>query len=186
MNRGLRIGLLGIVFLAQLAVPGWMLGGRELALQKGAAYKFRTAPVDPVDAFRGRYVALRFEESTAVWGEPGRMPDHGNTPIFISLTVDNEGFAHLDRATRRPPATGDYIRVTLWQVGEGMVYLELPFDRYYMNEEKAPKAEQAYWENNTRTNHNAYVTVRVHKGTAVIEQLYIADQPIEDFIAAQP
>ncbi len=186
MSRGLRIGLLGIVFLAQLAVPAWMLGGRELALQTGTVYKFKTAPVDPVDAFRGRYVALAFEENTAVWGEPGEMPAQGNTPICIELTVDEAGFAHLGRATHEAPASGDYIRTSEWASGQGVIYPVLPFDRYYMNEKKAPQAEQAYLEHSRRGNQDAYVTVRVRNGIAVIEQLYVADQPVEEFIAAQP
>jgi uncharacterized membrane-anchored protein len=61
-------------------------------------------------------------------------------------------------------------------------YLQLPFDRYYMNESKAPQAESAYWSHSRRTNQAAYVSVRVLDGFAVLEDLYIDDTPIQDFL----
>lgn len=62
MNRNLLLALLVVLAAAQLAVPASMIVQRETVLTQGRVYKFKTAPVDPVDAFRGRYVALRFEE----------------------------------------------------------------------------------------------------------------------------
>ena len=38
---------------------------------------------------------------------------------------------------------------------------------------------------NNRRNHDAYVTIRVLKGDAVLEGLYIGEQRIEDFVAAE-
>ena len=55
MNKrnGILLGLV-VVAAAQLAVPAWMIAGRELTLREGQVFKFRTRPVDPADAFRGR------------------------------------------------------------------------------------------------------------------------------------
>jgi hypothetical protein len=49
----------------------------------------------------------------------------------------------------------------------------------------APQAEQAYRENSRRGKENAYVTVRVRGGDAAIEQLYIDNQPLGDYLRAQ-
>src|SRR5205085_8475834 len=59
-----RLIVFVLVALAQLAAPGSLIWKRENTLRKGSVWKFRTAPVDPVDAFRGRYVALQFEVET--------------------------------------------------------------------------------------------------------------------------
>ncbi len=61
----MRIALFGAVALLQIGVAGSMVWQHATTLTAGRVWKFRTAPVDPVDAFRGRYVALRFaaEES---------------------------------------------------------------------------------------------------------------------------
>lgn len=56
--------LLVLLCVIQLAVPAFMIVRREHALSMGRAFKFRTAPVDPYDAYRGRYVALNFEAAT--------------------------------------------------------------------------------------------------------------------------
>ena len=55
----LRILIFGVVALAQLAVPTAMVWQRDQTLKQGRVWKFRTAPVDPVDVIRGRYIALR-------------------------------------------------------------------------------------------------------------------------------
>jgi len=65
MNIKLRLGCYLVAVLAQVAVPATMIWGRERTLAVGSVYKFRTQPVDPYDAFRGRYVSLRIEESHA-------------------------------------------------------------------------------------------------------------------------
>ena len=60
MNSRLRFVLFVVVGLVQLAVAGGAIVKSELALRTGEAFRFRIQPVDPVDAFRGRYVAIRF------------------------------------------------------------------------------------------------------------------------------
>ncbi|MBK6341440.1 MAG: GDYXXLXY domain-containing protein [Flavobacteriales bacterium] len=67
MNRKPLL-FLGIA-LAQLAVPAWMIAGRERVLSQGEVFKFKTAPIDPRDPFRGEYVRLDFEAESAVPGK---------------------------------------------------------------------------------------------------------------------
>ena len=73
------------------------------------------------------------------------------------------------------------VRVSWWQKNE--VYFTLPFDRYYLEETKAPKAEQTYREQNRRnqTNGNTYAVVRIKNGDAALADLYVADKPIRDY-----
>ena len=71
-----------------------------------------------------------------------------------------------------------------WGTNSGSVYFTMPFDRYYMEETKAPAAERAYWQSNRRgqTNQNAYAVVRIRNGESVLENLYVAGQPIAEFV----
>ena len=62
---------------------------RESVLHHGRVFKFQTAPVDPVDAFRGRYVALSFQ---AEHRSRERSLSAG-TPLWAVLTEDDNGFA---------------------------------------------------------------------------------------------
>ena len=51
-----------LVAIVQISFSASMIINREITLKSGKQFKFRTAPVDPYDAFRGRYVALTLEE----------------------------------------------------------------------------------------------------------------------------
>lgn len=184
MSRTVKLAVFGVVALAQLAVPGWMIAQREMVLERGTPYKFRTAPVDPYDAFRGRYVWLNFEETTVPYTGGGLVP-YGR-PVYVAIETAEDGFARLTAASQQPPASGDYLRVEgYWYQGDNLS-VQLPFDRYYMNEDAAPQAEIAVREHSLVNNRDAYVVVRVLNGQSVLEQLYVADTPIEEFILQSP
>ena len=56
-----RLIVFAVVAAAQLGVPASLMWKREQTLRHGSVWKFRTAPVDPIDAFRGRLIALEFD-----------------------------------------------------------------------------------------------------------------------------
>ena len=184
MKTRLLLGLLGFAILAQLAVPASMILKRERVLAHGQAFKFRTAPVDPTDAFRGRYVALGFD-GNSVAAPPGHEFARGQT-VHVRLEEDAEGFAKLAELRRDRPDAAPYLTTKIRYVGGNLVHLHLPFDRFYMDENEAPAAERAYWKYSVSSNRNAYVQVRIEKGFAVLEDLYVDGQPIRDYLAAHP
>jgi uncharacterized membrane-anchored protein len=198
MSRAIKISFFALVAAAQLAAPAYMIGQREWILRHGTLYKFRTEPVDPYDPFRGRYVMLGFVQDYATWAGPGPVPLKivaAQPYVFATLTTGADGFAQFSSAGLERPAAGDYLHVRAssdydvtqnYEVLPDRLRLELPFDRYYMNERKAPEAERTYREHNTRRIQDAYVTVRVWKGRAVLEELYIAELPIREFINQHP
>jgi uncharacterized membrane-anchored protein len=178
--------LFAVVVVAQLAAPAWMIVGHELTLRQGVLFKFKTAPVDPYDAFRGRYVALRFEQNTAPLAPGGKL-ERGQK-VYATLATDKDGFAKFSAVSATPPTDKLYLCVHVSWLNGSNVNLELPFDRYYLGEDLAPAAEQAYWQNNRRgqTNHNAYASVRIRNGSGVIENLFVAGKPIVELAREQP
>ena len=52
------LSVLIITILVQLFVPGYMIWGKYDVLKNGQEVKIKVAPIDPYDAFRGRYVSL--------------------------------------------------------------------------------------------------------------------------------
>ena len=151
----------GSLFLAwspcAIAVPFLDLA-RERTLRQGHVWKFRTAPVDPVDAFRGRYVALEFEAEAQQISPPPNAP-YGRT-IFVTLRADAEGFAVIDQVLPDRPDGDDFIEAQL----HGTT-VALPFDKYWVTERDAPAAEAAYLAQSAREKRNAFMTVRVLKAT---------------------
>ena len=181
MNRKNTIlSLFAILVIIQLAVPLSMISQREMTLRTGTLYKFRTAPVAPADAFRGRYVALQIEgQNLAI---PQSVSFTSGQKVCAILNEDTNGFAHISRLTADRPRGNASIPVTIRYVYGTNAQVQVPFDRYYMGENNAPKAEAAYRAHSRRTNHTTYVTVRVLDGFAVLEELYIDDIPIKEFL----
>src|SRR2546427_12741571 len=98
----LRILILGVVALAQLAVPATMVWQRDQTLKQGRIWKFRTAPVDPVDVIRGRYIALRF--TAEEFAAPAKF-EAGNKPVYAVLKQSTDGFAETDQLTTEAAGT---------------------------------------------------------------------------------
>ena len=177
----LRIVVFRVVALAQLAVPAAMVWQRQQTLNHGRVWKFRTAPVDPVDVIRGRYIALRFaaEEFTA----PSKFEAADNS-VYAVLKEDTDGFAEIDHLTTETLRTNDAVPVeSVWWYN-GKQQVRFPFNKFWVAEANAAAAEHAYVENNRRDNQNAYVTVRVRRGDATLDQLYIDGQPLADYLRA--
>jgi len=172
-----RLIVFGLVACAQLAVPASLIWKRERTLKRGQVWKLRTAPVDPVDAFRGRYVALEFEVETQQVSPP---PNgfYGQT-VFVTLRSDAEGFASIDQVLSDRPNGYDFMEAQL----HGAT-ISLPFDRYWVTERDAPAAEAAYRAQSAREKRNAFVTVRVFKGDAALEQLYLDGLPLGEYLRA--
>jgi uncharacterized membrane-anchored protein len=164
-----------LVALAQLAVPASLIWKREQTLRHGRVWKFRTAPVDPVDAFRGRYVSLRFDVETQEISPPPNL--ESGERVFVTLRPNAEGFAEIDQLLPSRPAGDDFIEAQL----SGKT-VSLPFDKYWVTERDAPAAEAAFRAQSRRDKQNAFVTVRVFRGDAAMEQLFLDSQPLGEYL----
>jgi len=185
MGRKLRLALFTIVALVQIAVAGGAILRSELALRTGEAFRFRIQPVDPVDAFRGRYVAIRFAIDRAPVADDLEL--RPKKRVFVPIEIDADGFAILGRADVEPPARGSYLRLQAGGIypdedGNRFVWVSMPFGRYYMDENLAPEAERAVW-GGPRGQREAFVSVRVRDGIGVIEDLYVDGVPIHQWLA---
>ncbi|HSP45475.1 MAG TPA: GDYXXLXY domain-containing protein [Chthoniobacterales bacterium] len=172
-----RLTLFALVGLAQLAVPASLVWKREQTMRHGSVWKFRTAPVDPVDAFRGRYVALEFEAEGQTISPPANF--RFDQTVFVTLRQNPEGFAEIDQVLLTRPMVDDFIEAQL----RGKT-VSLPFDRYWVTERDAPAADAAYRAQSRRDKRNAFATVRVFRGDAGLEQLYLDGLPLGEYLRA--
>ena len=169
-----------LICLAQWAVPVKMIAEQEWILREGVVYKFKTAPVDPSDPFRGSYITLQFSadniETKDTW-------EYGE-PVYVTFTTDRQGFASIASVERKEPMTGDYIQASVdYYDSNGQVFIDYPFDRFYLEESKASQAERVYWESNRNdSTHITYATVRIKNGKAALEDVRINDKSIVDVV----
>jgi uncharacterized membrane-anchored protein len=161
-----------VVCLLQWTVPLGLIWQHQATLRTGTVYRFRTAPVDPVDPFRGRYVQLRFE-AAQLPSSPLAWPEDGS-PLFAPVTTDADGDARLGTPVPQPPEQGDWLPVRLHHRSDTATWVTLPFDRYYLNEHRAPAVERQFRDAGVAA--RAYAEVRVRNGHAVIQALVLPTQ----------
>jgi uncharacterized membrane-anchored protein len=183
MTKKFRLGCYLVAALAQIAVPASMIWGHEQVLTRGKIYMFRTQPVDPYDAFRGRYVWLRIEEDHAplmsgMQIQPGQK-------VYALIGTGTNGFANFSGVRTSQPSKEPYLTARARYSDGKAVHLVLPFERYYMEESLAPAAEKAYRDNSRRGNQKACVSVRVLDGVGVLENLWMDDVSIHKFMSGK-
>lgn len=186
MKAKVIFGLFVTLAAMQLAVPVSQIWRHENVLATGRAYKFRTAPVDPYDAFRGRYVALGFAGTVASIRAGDQLGYRQHA--YAGIEEGEDGFVRFKELSSTPPQSGDYLRVQYQWGDRTNANFTLPFDRFYMEETAAPKAESAYRDFGNRrgqTNDQTYVLVRVKGGRGVIEDLFIKGKPVRRLLEEQ-
>jgi uncharacterized membrane-anchored protein len=138
-------------------------------------------PVDPVNPFKGRYVALNFAENSyrAVKG-------HGlsyGQKIYLEFGTNDSGYAKIKSLRKRVPAGTDYIEAKVDYINDwgadsvAVVHIKYPFGEYYTEESRAPRIENLYLDSTMRPE-LTYALVKVYKGNCVIENLYINNKPV--------
>jgi uncharacterized membrane-anchored protein len=180
MNPRLRHALFGLACLAQIAVPGSLVVQHELTRSGGTLWKFQTAPVDPNDPFRGRYVRLSFtaEREHVPFADSETMYVGPDTRMYAVLAAGPDGFARLVRLHEARPASGDYLDVFVYGSASEAV-VRLPFDRYYLPEDRAPQVEREYFEASRSAQSNTYAEVRVRNGHAALTALVLGGKPVQ-------
>ncbi len=174
-----------LVALVQLFVPAKMIFDTEKVLKTGKEYKFKIAPIDPNDPFRGKYITLRFEENM-IKVQNGEDWISGET-IYVLIATDKNGFVKIKSISKDEPTTegNDFFKAKVRYVssnGSNKLIIDYPFDRYYMEESKAYDAEQTYRQSQIDTNQIAYALVSIKEGKAVLKDVLIDGVPIREIV----
>jgi uncharacterized membrane-anchored protein len=184
--------LLALVIIAQLAALASMIQSKERILRSGEAFRFKTRPIDPADPFQGRYVSLGFEADHIPIEHVQADGLRVHETIYATLESDAEGYARFSGWSRERPTTGAFLKTrylgnhTRWDQGgqrsisKGL-NIEIPFNRFYMDEAKAPRAEQAARDATRST--NCWAAVRILGGKAVVEDVFVKGLSLRDLAA---
>lgn len=178
--KNVRLLLFFALALVQIGVAGSMIVRREVTLRSGRQFRLRIAPVNPYDALRGRYLQIRIEGDTMPY-VPGGELEPGRT-VYALIGEDSEGFARLRGVSGERPAGESFLEARIVRIARDKVRLELPFDQYYVVEEFRPPANSPARKEAGKQVENAYVTIRVRSGYAVLEDLYLEGRPALDYL----
>ena len=132
MNRTVTTAVIAV---SQLAMVGVGVAPQLSARLAGDTYLMNVAPLDPIDPFRGAYVALDYpdlrHDSSRSPGEPGlgSIDDGEEGDLYITL-VERDGVWAADSWTRERPSKGPYLACDdrSWQIRCGIESWFLPQD----------------------------------------------------------
>ncbi|MGB3073727.1 MAG: GDYXXLXY domain-containing protein, partial [Chitinophagales bacterium] len=174
--------LLLAVALVQLYVPAKMVVDNETIVRNGTVHKFKTAPIDPSDPFRGRYILLNFEASSVNVINPDEWDN--NEEVFLQLTHDESGFSEIAGVSKTlPDGISDFVKAKVSYVTYDSIpkiMIDYPFARFYMEESKAPKAEEIVFKAAIDTNSITYAIVYIKNGTAVVTDVMVNNHSLKE------
>ena len=85
------LSVLIITIFVQILIPTYMIWGKYDVLKNGEEVKVKVAPIDPYDAFRGRYVSLWYDNDLSYEQRQGK---------YGILEIDGEGFATVKKVEK--------------------------------------------------------------------------------------
>jgi uncharacterized membrane-anchored protein len=180
----------GLMVAAQWWVPVGMITGSNRILEEGTPMKFRCAPVDPNDPFRGKYIVLRFDIEHFLADTTLKLKV-GQT-VYLTFKEDSVGFAQNEKVSVVPPSSNQiFLKTKVTYIGKFGVLedlvkdpskwyidLDIPFNRFFLEETKAPQAENLYNTGISDTTGNTYGLVYLLNGEARIKDVIIRDTSI--------
>ena len=177
-----NLGVFIAVALIQLDVPAWMIVRQEIILTNGTVYRFKTAPVDPYDAFRGRYIALNFESSNVKVQTPSLW--NSGDRAFAAIAVVSLGFAYIQSLSKEQPGdSASYVSVMVqYPLPEdtSRLAVQLPFNKFFVEESKAPQIEKLYNEMRMDSSKNTYAEVSIRAGKFALKGVFVDGKSILD------
>ncbi|MFE3870610.1 GDYXXLXY domain-containing protein [Flavobacterium sp. ZS1P70] len=102
--------------------------------------------------------------------------------IFATITIAKNGFAKVGSISKtKPKNTDSYLKLKVgFALNNDKIAIDLPFNRFYMNENIASKAEKIYRESSIKKKNETYALVAIKNGEAVIKDVRINEVSIKD------
>lgn len=178
MKKSAVITLFVLLNLAMLTAAGWKIYQAHTTLLDGRPYRVRITGHDPADIFRGRY--LRFAMPDTARARSDKLPPDARR-AYVTMSEGPDGFAQFDLLSPRPDRTIESLAVKLQRWNHMDNHFIPPFNRYYINERQAAKAEKLFLEAVRRK--EAVLLFRVKDGFAVIEDIELGGRPLRELLA---
>lgn len=173
--------IFGIAALAQWAAPLAQIWTHEQTLAKGTLIKLKCRAPDPYDPLRGRFLAVRPEQEQVKISQEVKFT-RGQI-AYATLYEETDGTHRISSLTPTAPAEGTFVKlkVTYSTPAGEEAWIEWPFERFYINEQLAPEADEWFAEN-IRGTKGIIAEVRVLNGRAVLADLTLDGRPFREIL----
>ncbi len=179
MKTKILIPSLVVVFAIQLYFPFKLILNKESVYDSELELRLQTAPYDPYNPFKGRYVKLRFRERRVI--DRSFVYESGDD-IYLKFARNKDNYDTICKTSNVPFSQNEkYIKAQVRSYYKNNVSIEYPFEEYYMNEYKAPKAEINYRKTSRNDSLETYALVSIKNGDAVLKSVLIDETPIEEY-----
>lgn len=137
----------------------------------GTEYKFPIKFYQNIDAVMGNYLHLDFSDSTFLTAN-NFVPQQ---TIYASLSLTEQGFAKIATISSAPPTTAVYFQAQANYQTNNMLHLDIPFNKYYLNESLSKQLSATQIEPNST---NAYALVSIKAGRGIVKNIYLNNKPL--------
>lgn len=178
-----RLIVFALTMLLYLWFPFRLSGERERILENGTLYRFALHDMQAQD-LAGSYVDLYYAVPSSLTASATFYPYQA---AYLPLQTDSEGFASFSDPVAKPPQ-GDYLTIEITDIRDERLRYTLPGNmrRFYFDEPRAtPEPEPLRPQRPQRQELAAYAEVKIWEGKAAVENLYIENQPVEEYLEAQ-
>lgn len=162
-----------------LAFLLFTVGTQRSVLAEGNVFKFKCLPVDPTDAFRGKYVQLGFDNNSL---KTDLSVIDTDKPIYGKISVDQDGYAFVSEISNQIFDNQPYLLLGNFEIDDSIFHFQYPFDRLYMNEAKAPKAEELYRDLVRQADSDVYAKVFINNGRAILDDVFAGETALKELI----
>jgi len=171
--------LLFLIFsLAVITVPLVIIYQSENILENGHRHKIKLRGYDPFDPFRGKYLRLNYDNMIS-----GDETIREGEKAYITLKKDSDGFSEFDYAFHDEPSHTDYFEAEVLYAGGGMIEFKMDnITKYFINENKAKKAEYVIMDFTQNKPNDIYVAIRVYDGHCRLEDIFVEEKPLLEYI----
>ncbi len=197
-------GLFFVFAVIIILVPVYIMVSAKEVLNYGNSYKFKPMTDNPFDTYSGEFLRANYETN----GIPTRFDfDEGET-AYVSISVDEEDCAFFDEAFKKVPEGRDYVKTTVKSYGvnvslqeeiemamesdnfdlqsldtRGSVNIKIPdqMNQFFINEDDALRAEEVF----RKEQENIHIGVRILDGEVRLEDIYVFDKPILEYLDAK-
>jgi hypothetical protein len=174
-----------VLALAQVFVPMQMITTQRSISKKGTEFKFKIEPVDPHDPFRGKYINLRFDANRYTDMDVNNWSN--GQSVYLGIGIDSLGFARIDKVyAEKPTRHSDYLKTKISYISNlksrTILNFDFPFNRFYMEESKAPEAENLTMRFDRDSSHVFHAVVYILNGKTALGEVYIDDEPLGKYI----
>lgn len=178
------LAVFAVAAVAQWLLPLSGIWQHERVIARGTLVRIECGAPDPYDPLRGRYLAVRPAQSSV--SKPEGFPQGaGLVPVWATLEAGDDGLARITSVSLEPVSGPTVIPLTArfsgTTNGTDVIWLEWPFDRFYLNERLAPDADKLVAERR-RDGKKTVAEIRLLDGQAVLTDILFDGVSIRELV----